>query len=231
MKKGNWVPISKGLTKELPKNRPFSEVEAAFSLQVDYDNQNPVTVNRYCELWKWSRNKVYRFFRDYGIRIEYPEDTAKRQNQKGLITIQKPDGKGAETGLKRLIDSRWLDGERDGKGTDKGQKPDRNRYTTKDPNPDPNKTTGEPLLKIPLQNGFFDVYQSDVNQWSDTFPGIDVLQILKHIRQWNIDNPQKRKTPRGIRQHISTWLKKESEAIPAATHRPVEQEPLEDVLS
>jgi len=69
-----------------------------------------------------------------------------------------------------------------------------------------------PVISIPLnckKDGpqlEFDVTQAMVNEWSETFPAVDVPQQLREIRQWNIDNPIKRKTPTGIRKHISTWL-------------------------
>lgn len=70
-----------------------------------------------------------------------------------------------------------------------------------------------PLFKIPLikRDGEFLVFQKDIDQWQDTFPGIDVLQILRNIRQWNFDNPAKRKTKGGIRKHISSWMGREQD--------------------
>jgi hypothetical protein len=65
----------------------------------------------------------------------------------------------------------------------------------------------KPIISIPLKDGtLFDISQEDIDEWQDAFPGVDVLQELKRIRMWNKDNPQKRKTPRGIRKHINTWL-------------------------
>ena len=70
-----------------------------------------------------------------------------------------------------------------------------------------------PIFKILLikKDGEFLVFQEDINQWQETFPGIDVLQILRNIRQWNFDNPKKRKTAKGIRKHISFWMGKEQD--------------------
>jgi hypothetical protein len=64
------------------------------------------------------------------------------------------------------------------------------------------------ILEIPLikKDGLFQIVQSDIDQWQDTYPGVDVMLALKDIRQWNLDNPAKRKTIGGIRKHISTWL-------------------------
>lgn len=40
----HWVPISKALAAELPSGRPFTRLEAMFSLSIDYDQGTPVTV-------------------------------------------------------------------------------------------------------------------------------------------------------------------------------------------
>ena len=65
----------------------------------------------------------------------------------------------------------------------------------------------DPLLNFPLVGGkWFPVFKRDVEQWQDTFQGVNVLEDLKKCRQWNIDNPKNRKTERGIRGHISAWL-------------------------
>lgn len=72
-----------------------------------------------------------------------------------------------------------------------------------------------PLLLIPLikKDGEFPVHQTDIDQWQEAFPGIDVKQSLNRIRQWSIDNPHRRKTMNGIRRHISTWLGRDQDAI------------------
>jgi hypothetical protein len=69
------------------------------------------------------------------------------------------------------------------------------------------------LMTIPLikKDGQFIVTQKEVDEWQETFPGIDVLNTMRHIRQWNIDNPPSRKTKRGIRKHITGWLGREQD--------------------
>jgi len=64
MKYGNWIPLSKALVKELPTNRPFSKYEAAYSIQVDFDNNHWVSVAGYAKRWGWSRKKVMTFLKD-----------------------------------------------------------------------------------------------------------------------------------------------------------------------
>ena len=66
------------------------------------------------------------------------------------------------------------------------------------------------LLEIPLikKDGMFSVSQADIDEWQDTFPGIDAMAEVKKYRQWAKDNPAKRKTAGGIRKSITHWLSK-----------------------
>jgi len=66
------------------------------------------------------------------------------------------------------------------------------------------------VLQIPLAGkGLFDITEEDITAWGETFPGLDIMQHVRIIRQWNLDNPKNRKTKGGIRKHITSWLAKE----------------------
>lgn len=70
--------------------------------------------------------------------------------------------------------------------------------------------TEPPLIVFPLSKRGEEqaFYQNDIDQWRESFPGVDLRMELLKCRQWNIDNPTKRKTRSGIRTHISSWLGK-----------------------
>ena len=139
MKSGNWVALSKALLPELPKGRPFSEVEAAFSLQIDYDSGETVTVAGYAMLWTWDRGKVNRFLKKMGVVLAYPENTDKKQNQRAQIMLQNPHRSQPNNVQIRLIDSRCLRGETNRSETENEQIKLRSCSTTKEPNPKPLK--------------------------------------------------------------------------------------------
>lgn len=82
MKKGNWIPIDKGLVGLLPKDRPYTDIEAYISLRVDMDNSKVGSIAGYAALWKWSRKKVRRFLE---LMEKNPDGTGKPQarNRKG----------------------------------------------------------------------------------------------------------------------------------------------------
>lgn len=69
-----------------------------------------------------------------------------------------------------------------------------------------------PVIFIPVVGGSLPEYpitQAEVDEWTDLFPKVDVPQTLKEIRAWNLANPSRRKTPRGVLRHIVSWLNKE----------------------
>lgn len=55
------------------------------------------------------------------------------------------------------------------------------------------------------------VYQSNINEWQELFPSVDIMQSLRNMRAWCIANPNKRKTKRGINKFIISWLSREQD--------------------
>jgi len=152
MQKGNWIPLDKRLVKFLPKLRKFEELEAAFSVSLDYDCGNEVTVSGYASTWGWSRKRVNAFLERLGVEISYPENTAKKRNQKGHIALHKRDIKGTYKEHIRMIDSRDIAKPGNIKGAYKGHKRDIKGSTTinpisLNPNPDPKKNKDSACLK------------------------------------------------------------------------------------
>jgi len=47
----------------LPRSRPYSEVEAMFSLSVDLDNGRKKSIREYARIWDWSRKRVSNFLK------------------------------------------------------------------------------------------------------------------------------------------------------------------------
>lgn len=67
-----------------------------------------------------------------------------------------------------------------------------------------------PVLTMPLVDGTeFDIREQDIAEWQDAFPNVDVVQQLKAMRLWCKDNPERKKTRKGVRRFITTWLDKE----------------------
>ena len=83
------------------------------------------------------------------------------------------------------------------------------------------ETTSEPpLITLPLNNGSeWPVTTDMVAEWSSLYPAVDVMQELRNMRGWLLSKPKNRKTPRGIRAFVTTWLSKEQDRGPKPTAR------------
>lgn len=199
-----WVPIDKGFLRELPKDRPYTKLEAVFSLSCDYDNGETATIQGYASLWRWSCGKVRRFLDDVGAVLEYPENTSRRQNQRGQIMIQIADRSRTENGQIKIIDSKWLASEADRKRTDDEQKTDRSRSATKNPNPKP--------ISIDSFSAFWDAYPRKVGKvqasksWAKLNPDSALQgQIFKSL-EWQTQQPDWKKDGGKFIPHAATWL-------------------------
>lgn len=52
------------------------------------------------------------------------------------------------------------------------------------------------------------------------YPNVDVKQQFNKMRSWCLSNPQKRKTQRGIKRFVNSWLSKEQDKGGAQGYRP-----------
>jgi hypothetical protein len=60
--------------------------------------------------------------------------------------------------------------------------------------------------------------QPKIDEWAETFPGVDVLAECRKARQWCIDNPPRRKTANGMTSFLSKWLGKAQNSAPRPAH-------------
>ena len=67
------------------------------------------------------------------------------------------------------------------------------------------------FIKIPLAKKGEETGVTDtmIDEWSGAYPGVDVQQQLRHMRQWCINHPKKCKTERGIGAFITAWFAQE----------------------
>lgn len=85
------------------------------------------------------------------------------------------------------------------------------------PNPNPNvcaeqETSSTPVATLPLNDGTeFPVTEDMVSEFSGLYPAVDVMQELRNMRGWLINNPKNRKTGAGIRRFINSWLSREQD--------------------
>ena len=69
------------------------------------------------------------------------------------------------------------------------------------------------VMRIPLtpRDGSYAVTEADVQFWTQAYPRVDVLATLRRIASWMDANPTKRKTRRGIRRCIDSWLARDQD--------------------
>ena len=77
------------------------------------------------------------------------------------------------------------------------------------------------MLSIPLNDKTeYPVSQSDIDEWQELYPAVDVLQQLRAMRGWCDANPSRRKTKTGIRRFINSWLSREQDRGGRAKSQP-----------
>lgn len=154
MKRGNWVPISKGFVSALPKDRPYTELEAAYSVSCDIAAGKKVSVAGYAKLWKWNRKKVSRWMRDTGWMVR--NDKPRHPNPVAVIR--------GTTGGALIHDPNWID---DGStvGTTKGQPWVQPRVNHNNDKSGGNKTKGttkgQPWVQPRVNRGVTTINQSN----------------------------------------------------------------------
>lgn len=97
-----------------------------------------------------------------------------------------------------------------------------------------NIDTPKPVITFPLNDkSEYSVTESEVVEWQELYPALDVMQELRSMKGWLISNPQKRKTRRGINNFINTWLSKSQNKArwtPAAGPNSQQKSKWEDML-
>jgi len=79
-----------------------------------------------------------------------------------------------------------------------------------------------PVITLLLNTGEeYGVTQSNVCEWSELYPAVDVMQCLRNMKGWLMANKSKRKTIRGINKFIITWLQKEQDRGGTHGYKPV----------
>ena len=65
---------------------------------------------------------------------------------------------------------------------------------------------------IPLIDGTeFFVEKEDIAEWQKAYPAVDVEQELREMRAWCQANPKLRKTKKGVRRFIVSWLARQQD--------------------
>jgi hypothetical protein len=73
------------------------------------------------------------------------------------------------------------------------------------------------VIDLPCVSGdSYPVRETDVSEWEPAFPGVEIHQQLAVMRSWLIANPTRRKTRKGMRRFIVSWLERQQNSAPAS---------------
>ncbi len=186
------------------------------------------SVRKLSEKWKWNKDKVLKF-----LRLLENDKMIKRDSDKfrTLITIENYDIYQDKEDMERTQDG-TQQGTADGHDTDttrtrhghepatnknvKNVKNDKNDKNDKEYNycsePKEDLASEQPVITLTLNDrSEYPIYQIDVDGWKELYPSVDVVQQLRYMKAWCDSNPVKRKTSRGIKRFITSWLMKEQD--------------------
>lgn len=77
------------------------------------------------------------------------------------------------------------------------------------------------FIKLPLINGDdYLVTKKYVKELKKLYPAVDVEQALRNMRGWLDSNPRNKKTPRGIKRFITSWISREQDKAPRVQDKP-----------
>lgn len=93
------------------------------------------------------------------------------------------------------------------------------------------KPEENPFITLSLNTGEeYPVYPSDISQYKELYPAVDIEQQLRSMKGWCMSNPTKRKTKKGIKRFIDSWLSREQDKFHPSNgrnYRPTPGEVLE----
>ena len=238
MAKTHFFMLDKSACQLLPTDRPFSELEALCSYELDRNNGKQLGYKSYARVWGWDVRKVKRFIE--AVTSENGLTRAGNRNLKTPVKIIQhnasmvPLKQRTEAGYEGAMvpqtpkhismvppmvppvvpPKHSIEAGSEG-ATVPPMVPPMVPHTIK------TKTKTKDLLctercseaaekiKIPLKDYTeFIVHNSYLTELERAFPELDVEGCLKRARMWCINNPNKRKTLKGVKRFIGNWLNK-----------------------
>lgn len=77
---------------------------------------------------------------------------------------------------------------------------------------EPQSDSTPAVVSVPLVDKTeYGVTQAEVDEWSQAYPGVNVVQQLREMRAWSLANTAQRKTRRGFHAFVVRWLGKEQD--------------------
>ncbi|EIA1766317.1 ATPase [Vibrio parahaemolyticus] len=138
------------------------------------------------------------------------------QNESGqnpqMDSVNLPDGNGSITDS--ICENSHIQGSGNITESINRSLPDTNKQIFNVPSQLETEKPSEPILfEIPLKgkNLVHQVTQSDLFEYRELYPAVDVAQQLRNMIGWSKANPTRQKTAAGIKRFIHSWLCKEQD--------------------
>lgn len=76
----------------------------------------------------------------------------------------------------------------------------------------PAPTPVPPVFSLPLNDGSdHPVTQQEIDKYRELYPAVDILQELRNMFGWLDGNPTRKKTKKGVKRFIASWLAREQD--------------------
>ncbi len=80
------------------------------------------------------------------------------------------------------------------------------------PEPEKSAPASPTAIELPaLKGDIVSITEADVAEWSEAFPAVNVRQQLAAMRSWLNANPQNRKTSKGMKRFVVSWLSRDQD--------------------
>ncbi|MDW9415169.1 DUF1376 domain-containing protein [Sinorhizobium meliloti] len=80
------------------------------------------------------------------------------------------------------------------------------------PEPEKSAPASPTVIELPAVNGdMVPITEADLADWSEAFPAVNVRQQLAAMRSWLNANPKNRKTSKGMKRFVVSWLTRDQD--------------------
>lgn len=120
------------------------------------------------------------------------------------------------------------EGRKEGKGREEEGRENNSSAAPASPTSPVELIPAEPtVISFLLNDGSeFGVTKTQVNEFRNLFPGIDVMQELRNVKAWSLANKQNRKTRGGAMRFVTSWLSRAQNRAPRAAGAGPSNEPV-----
>ncbi len=187
-----WVKIPRRFAGDLPNDRPFTRLEAAYSFALDQYEGQEWTLRGYARLWQWSTGKVSRFLDEIGVDMGPDKVINCNRN--------------SETGTEQERDDHETPKDQENSMLEVGAKQGRNRSETE---------TKRTIIEKKRSNTFDQFWYAYPRKtgkalalkiWQRLNPSPDTITTILTALEWQCLQPDWQKDSGRFIPHPSTWL-------------------------